>query len=97
MSARRLEMNVEQLKNRTTSQLAELGKKTDAINRMKIEIGEKNATIFSLEAREKALKEQLRATEEEFAAKTESLRSAEQALTNKQGELARINAELNDR
>src|SRR6187551_24286 len=97
MSARRLEMNVEQLKNKTTSQLAELGKKSDAINRMKIELGEKNATIFSLEAREKATKEQLRATEEEFAAKTELLRSAEAALTDKQTELARINHELNDR
>ena len=97
MSARRLEMSVEQLKNKTTSQLAELGKKSDAINRMKIELGEKNATIFALEAREKAVKEQLRATEEEFAAKTELLRSAEQALTDKQAELARINQELNDR
>jgi chromosome segregation ATPase len=90
-------MNVEQLKNRTTSQLAELGKKTDAINRMKIELGEKNATIFALEAREKAVKEQLRATEEEFAAKTEALRSAEQALIERQSDLAKINAELNDR
>ena len=97
MSARRLEMSVEQLKNKTTSQLAELGKKSDAINRMKIELGEKNATIFSLEAREKAVKEQLRATEEEFAAKTELLRNAEAALTDKQAELARINHELNDR
>jgi chromosome segregation ATPase len=97
MSARRLEMSVDQLKNKTTSQLAELGKKSDAINRMKIELGEKNATIFSLEAREKAVKEQLRATEEEFAAKTESLRTAEQALTDKQSDLAKINAELSDR
>ena len=97
MSARRLEMSVEQLKNKTTSQLAELGKKSDAINRMKIELGEKNATIFSLEAREKAVKEQLRATEEEFAAKTELLRNAEAALTDKQAELAKINHELNDR
>ncbi len=97
MSARRLEMNVEQLKNKTTSQLAELGKKSDAINRMKMELGEKNAAIFALEAREKAVKEQLRATEEEFAAKTEALRGAEQALTDKQGELAKINTELNDR
>src|SRR6202166_3586626 len=97
MSARRLEMSVEQLKNKTTSQLAELGKKSDAINRMKIEIGEKNATIFALEAREKAVKEQLRATEEEFVAKTEALRSAEQTLTAKQNELARINSELSDR
>jgi chromosome segregation ATPase len=97
MSARRLEMSVDQLKNRTTSQLAELGKKTDAINRMKIELGEKNATIFSLEAREKAIKEQLRATEEEFTAKTEALRDAEQALKDKQNDLARLNTELSDR
>jgi chromosome segregation ATPase len=97
MSARRLEMSVEQLKNKTTSQLAELGKKSDAINRMKVELGEKNATIFSLEAREKAVKEQLRATEEEFAAKTELLRSAELALSEKQGDLAKINSELSDR
>src|SRR3979490_832393 len=97
MSARRLEMNVDQLKNKTTSQLAELGKKSDAINRMKLELGEKNAMIFSFEAREKAVKEQLRATEEEFTAKTEALRGAEQALKDKQNELAKINAELSDR
>ena len=97
MSARRLEMSVDQLKHKTTSQLAELGKKTDAINRMKLELGEKNATIFSLEAREKAMKEQLRATEEEFAAKTEALRQAEKALADKRDELGRINSELSDR
>src|SRR5712671_1460295 len=97
MSARRLEMSVDQLKHKTTSQLAELGKKTDAINRMKLELGEKNATIFSLEAREKARKEQLRATEEEFGVKTESLRDAGQALKDKQNELAKLNAELSDR
>jgi chromosome segregation ATPase len=97
MSARRLEMSVDQLKHKTTSQLAELGKKSDAINRMKLELGEKNATIFSLEAREKAVKEQLRATEEEFAARTEALRDAELSLKDKQNQLAKINAELSDR
>jgi chromosome segregation ATPase len=97
MSARRLEMSVDQLKHKTTSQLAELGKKTDAINRMKIELGEKNATIFSLEAREKAMKDQLRATEEEFAAKTGALREAEKALSDKQTELGRLSTELSNR
>src|ERR1700751_2145868 len=53
MSPRRLEMSVDQLKRKTTSQLAELGKKDGAINRMKLELGEKKDTIFSLEAREK--------------------------------------------
>src|SRR6266403_1154872 len=97
MSARRLEMSVDQLKSKTTSQLAELGKKSDAINRMKLELGEKNAMIFSFEAREKAVKEQLRATEEEFTAKTDALRSAEQALKDKQNELTKLNGELSDR
>ena len=97
MSARRLEMSVEQLKNKTSSQLADLGKKSDAINRLKIELGEKNAAIFSLEAREKALKDQLRATEEEFTAKTQSLRTAEQQFSDKQTELAKLNNELSER
>ncbi len=97
MSARRLEMSVDQLKSKTTSQLAELGKKTDAINRLKLELGEKNATIFALEAREKAVKEQLRATEEEFSVKTTALRSAEQALTDKQKELSKTTTQLSDR
>jgi chromosome segregation ATPase len=97
VSARRLEMSVDQLRNKTTSQLAELGKKSDAINRMKIELGEKTATIFQLEAREKAIKDQMRATEEEFAAKTQLLRGAETALIDKQAELAKLNHELSDK
>ena len=67
MSARRLEMSVEQLKGKTTGQLAELGKKTDAINRMKVELSEKTAAIFDLENREAAVKQKLATTESEFA------------------------------
>src|SRR6187397_1838735 len=70
MSTRRLEETVEQMKAKTTSQLAELGKKSDAINRLKVELSEKTATIFALESRDKALKDQLRATEEELSVKT---------------------------
>src|SRR5262245_27077074 len=80
MSTRRLEMSVEQLKTKTTSQLADLGKKTDAINRLKIELGEKSATIFALEAREKTLKDQLHATEDELTVKAKNLRDTETAL-----------------
>ena len=58
MSTRRLEMSVEQLKNKSTGQLAELGKKNETINRLKIELGEKAATIFALEARDKGIKDQ---------------------------------------
>ena len=97
MSTRRLEMSVEQLKGKTTSQLADLGKKGDAINRLKAELGEKTATIFALESRDKSLKEQLRATEEELAVKTGTLREAERNLADKEAELARFTTDLNDK
>jgi chromosome segregation ATPase len=96
MSTRRLEMSVEQLKNRTTSQLSELSKKTDAINRLKVELGEKTATIFALEARDKALRDQLRASEDEFGVRTAAVQDAERALADKQGELAKMMGELDE-
>jgi chromosome segregation ATPase len=97
MSTRRLEMSVEQMKARTTGQLAELGKKTDAINQLKKELGEKTAAIFALESHDKNLRDQLRATEEEFALKSGSLREAERALADKEAELVKLVAELGER
>ena len=97
MSTRRLEMSVEQLKAKSTSQRAELGKKNDAINRLKAELGEKSATIFALEAREKALKEQMKATEDELSVKTLGLHETERNLSDKEAELARLSAELGER
>src|SRR5690349_4474248 len=97
MSTRRLEMSVEQLKTKTTSQLAELGKKGDAINRLKAELGEKTATIYALEARDKALRDQLRASEEEFGVKTAAVHDAERALGDKESELAKMLGELDER
>ena len=64
MSTRRLEMSVEQMKAKTTGQLAEIGRKTDAIRQLKKELGEKTAAIFSFESREKNLRDQLHATEQ---------------------------------
>ncbi len=96
MSTRRLEMSVEQLKGKTTSQLAELGKKSDVITRLKVEIGEKAASIFALESREKALKDQLRATEDELESKTDALREGERKLADKEAELARATAQVTE-
>src|SRR6266850_3543931 len=64
MSTRRLEMSVEQLKAKTTSQLAEIGKKSDAIGRLKVELGEKTTALFELESREKQLAEDLQSTDQ---------------------------------
>jgi len=97
MSVRRLETTIEELKSKAASQLADLGRKADAINRMKIELDEKNVTILAIQAREQAMKDRFRTAEEEFSAKTEALHAAELALTNRQNELAKINAEFSQR
>jgi len=70
MSTRRLEISVEQLKERTASQLSELSRKTDEINRLKAELGEKSTTIVALEAHDKALRDKLRASEGKFSLRT---------------------------
>jgi len=97
LSTRRLEMSVEQLKTKTTAQLAELGKKADAINQLKKELGEKNAAIFALEARDKTLGEQIRSTEDELAHKAGALRATERAVADKETELAKITATLGEK
>jgi chromosome segregation ATPase len=97
MSTRRLEMSVEKMKAKTTSQLADLGKKTDAINQLKKELGEKTATIFALETRDKTLREQLRASEEEFEIKCGALREAGRHLADKEAELTKLLGELGEK
>ena len=97
LSTRRLEMSVEQLKTKTTAQLAELGKKADAINLLKKELGEKTAAIFALEARDKTLGEQIRSTEDELAHKAGALRATERAVADKEAELAKIAAALGEK
>jgi chromosome segregation ATPase len=94
MAMRRLEITVEQLKAQTATQLAELGKKTTAINRLKAELSEKSATIFALEAREASLRDRTRSTEGEVANRTRSLDEASRNLANKQAELATLTAAL---
>ena len=59
-------------------------KKTEAINHLKKELGEKTTTISETETREKTLRDQLRATEEEFENKSGSLREAERRLADKE-------------
>jgi chromosome segregation ATPase len=97
MSTRRLEMSVEQLKTKTTSQFAELGKKGDVINRLKMEVGEKTAAIFAMEARDKALRDQLRATEDEVATKTGILHETVRTLSDKEADLVKLTVEFDER
>ncbi|MEA2906128.1 MAG: hypothetical protein QOI12_3515 [Alphaproteobacteria bacterium] len=96
MSTRRLEMSVEQMKTKTTSQLAEIGKKSEAIGRLKLELGEKTAALFSLEAKEKQLTDELRNAEQQLGAKTETLAQSERALAETQAHLAQFTSNFNE-
>ena len=97
VSTRRLEMRIEKLKAQTTTQLAEHGKKTDAINQLKKELAENKVTNLALEARIKPLRDQLRATEEELQTKSNALLEADRQLADNQAELAKMWAELGKR
>src|SRR6516164_1081583 len=96
MTMSRLEMSVEQMKAKTTNQLADLSRKSEAIGRLKLELGEKTAALFALEAKEKQLSDDLQATQTELAAKTGSLEEAERALASARTELVQVTANFND-
>src|SRR5437868_7035377 len=96
MATRRLEMSVEQMKAKTGSQLAEIGKKGDAIGRLKLELSEKSAALLALEAKEQELREETREAREELAARVGAQSGIEQELADTRAELAKLGADLND-
>ncbi len=63
ISTRRLEMTVEQLNNKMTKQLVELGQKSDAFNRIKIERDALKGELISLKGQIDTLKRQATTTE----------------------------------
>jgi chromosome segregation ATPase len=97
VSTRRLEMKIEKLKVQTTAQLAELGKKTDAINQLKKDLAEKSVMNVTLEARTKPLRDQLRAAEEELQRKSNALVEADRQLAENHAQLAKVLRELGER
>src|SRR5215470_1814819 len=69
MSARRLELTIEQLKAKATSQLGDLARKTEAIAKLKAELAEKTAVTDALDARSRGLSVRIHETEQENAAR----------------------------
>jgi chromosome segregation ATPase len=95
VATRRLEICVEQMKSKTTNQLAEIGKTSETIGRLKAELAERNAVLAALQDKERAVGAQLRATEAELAAKARDLEETEQKLSDRKGEFAKFMAEFN--
>ena len=87
VATRRLETSVEQMRSKTTSQLSEIGKSSEAIARLKAELGERSVALGALAAREKALHGQLCVTEAELTVKTGALAEVERKLAQEKAEL----------
>jgi chromosome segregation ATPase len=96
-STRRLEMTVEQMKAKTMSKLDELDRKKDAIDQLEKELGDKTAAISALDVRDKSMREQLRASQQQFEAQSAVLRETEQMLADKEAELVQLVVELGER
>src|SRR5215813_971077 len=90
VATRRLEMSVEQMKAKTTNQLSEIGRSSEAIARIKGELAERSAAYAVLQDKEQALQIQLRATEGELDAKTTALAEVERELVSRKAELAKF-------
>lgn len=97
ITARKLEMTIDQLKGKATSQAAELGKKTDAVNRLKVEISARNAELLALQAREQSLTNLLRSATDDLTATTGTLHATQQSLSERQAEAVRLNTDLAER
>jgi len=97
MSTRWLELLVEQLKAESAGQLAELGKKTDAINLFKIELDEKTKQIDQFQANNAKLQDRANAVSIELSAKDILLQETERMLASKEAEIAKITGDLNER
>jgi uncharacterized membrane-anchored protein YhcB (DUF1043 family) len=97
MSIRRLEVVVDDLRSKHAAQLAELGKKSDAIGRMKEELIERKAEISALEAREKELLGRVRLAQEELLdLQSLSLTQLDRAVAERKSRLNGFNGSMMD-
>ncbi len=97
VAAQRLEGTLHDLKARTVAQQIEIGRHSGAVATLKSELGAKGRTIAALEARETALRAQLRAIEQEHSLKAVNLDHARRTLMDREAALARFTADLGTR
>ena len=94
MSIHRLEMRIEEIKAKATNHLTELGKKSEAIGRLKLELSEQTAALLALGEKERQLAHDLESTQSELAVKAGALEEAERALASTELELPEVRANL---
>ena len=96
VSTRRLELLIEQIKAESAGQLADLGKKADAINLLRVELRDRAAQIETLQLNLAGLQDRLNATSGELSAKIVLLQESERILADKESSIARISGDLNE-
>src|ERR1700694_3814382 len=87
ISTRRLEMSVEQLRVKGTTQLSEIGRKAEMINRLKSELARKIAVAYELAAKVETLTGKLEEAERERERNAIEVVSTKRALSAKDVEL----------
>jgi chromosome segregation ATPase len=96
MSARRLEMTVEQLEAKVTSQRGEIARKSEAIARLKALLAEKDGLADELGAKLKGLSVENREAEQGYAVQSAAAEATAQALAAREAELANAALDIND-
>jgi len=97
LSTRRLEMSIEQLREKAAGQLAEIGKKTTAFNTLKAELADRIAEGIAGDERARESADKLQATEQALAAATEKLRETERALTESRDSASTLSKQSQER
>jgi chromosome segregation ATPase len=96
MSARRLEMTVEQLEAKVTNQRGEIARKSEAIARLKAQLAEKDGLADELGAKLKGLSIENREAEQGYAVQSAAAETTAQALAAREAELAKAALDINE-
>jgi len=96
MSTRRLELSIDELKDKASRQVIEINRKRDELAKLSHESSDKVRTVEELEARGSELRSQLLAREEALAAASEELRLTKQQLEERALELEKMGRTLNE-
>ena len=96
MSARRLEMTVEQLEAKVTNQQGEIARKSEAIARLKAQLAEKDGLADELGTKLKSLSIENREGEQGYAVQSAAAEATAQALAAREAALAKAARDINE-
>jgi chromosome segregation ATPase len=96
MSARRLEMTVEQLEAKVTNQRGEIARKSEAIARLKAQLAEKDGLADELGTKLKSVSIENREAEQGYAVQSAVAEATAQALAAREAGLAKAARDINE-